>query len=185
MSIVVHNVCNIFSLPFTFDRIEMIGNNFPNIIFNNVTFLWLYDSIPFKHEFFIRIAYSFPLLKNLIILNSDSDLSESDELEIHNNNQPYSIVKYPHLTKLNLIFADTEYAEQFLDESKTHLPHLTELEIRYNQLQIVTENFTRDATRRNCSKVERLIIGDILAHSKDLFSLFSFVRTLILLLIFE
>jgi hypothetical protein len=161
------SVCHVFSLPFAFDRLELIGNNFRNIIFNNVTILWLYDSVPFKHEFFIRIARSFPLLKNLSIMNSHSPLSESDELQSYNNNQPYSIVEYPHLTTLNITCAHTDYVEQLLQESKTHLPHLTELKIDYEQLKTVTENFTRDATRLTCSKVKRLITWEVIVHSND------------------
>jgi hypothetical protein len=55
--------CHIFSLPFMFDYLGPIGNTFPSIIFNHVRRLWIYDKIPFNHEFFIRIAWSFPLLK--------------------------------------------------------------------------------------------------------------------------
>ncbi len=100
-----HNVCHIFSLPYAVDRLDMIVNNFPNLIFNNVTYLWLYDSVLFKHEFFMRIARSFPLLKYLVIMNSDSQLSKSGQSESYNNKQSYSIVEYPHLTILNLSFA--------------------------------------------------------------------------------
>jgi hypothetical protein len=98
-------ICHIFSLPYVVDRLDMIGNNFPNLIFNNVTYLWLYDSVSFKPEFFIWIARSFPLLKYLVIMNSDLQLSESDQSESYNNKQSYSIVEYPHLTILNLSFA--------------------------------------------------------------------------------
>jgi hypothetical protein len=171
-----HNICHIFSLPYVFDRLETLGNNFPNIIFNNVTYLMLYDSVPFKHEFFIRIAQSFPLLKHLIIINSDAQLSESDQLEFYNSNQSYSIVKYPHLKILNLSFSHTDYAEQLLNESKTHLPHLMELIIKYEDLQIVTENFTRDATRRNCSKVKSIIIDEVIEYQKDFYLYFPLLE---------
>ncbi|CAF2029925.1 unnamed protein product [Rotaria magnacalcarata] len=67
-------ICHVFSIPFLFDRLEMIGNTFPNIIFNNVTFLMVFDSIAFKCEFFIRVARFFPLLKELQISNCRSPL---------------------------------------------------------------------------------------------------------------
>jgi DNA-directed RNA polymerase len=43
-----------------------------------------------------------------------------------------------------------------LNESKTRLTRLTELWICYDQLKIVTNNFTRDAMRLNCINVEEL-----------------------------
>ncbi|CAF4151365.1 unnamed protein product, partial [Rotaria sordida] len=64
--------CSIFSLPFEFDYLKHLGNKFPNIVFSYVTFLLVEDTNPFKHEFFIRIARSFPLLKYLRIYNRES-----------------------------------------------------------------------------------------------------------------
>ncbi|CAF1249740.1 unnamed protein product [Rotaria sordida] len=64
--------CSIFSLPFAFDYLEHLGNAFPNIVFTYVTYLLVEDDDPFKHEFFIRIARSFPLLKYLRIFNIES-----------------------------------------------------------------------------------------------------------------
>jgi hypothetical protein len=55
----------VFSLPFTFDRLERLSNNSPSIIFNNVTHLMLRDTIEFEHEFFVRVARAFPLLSNI------------------------------------------------------------------------------------------------------------------------
>ncbi|CAF1486555.1 unnamed protein product, partial [Rotaria sordida] len=52
-------MCHVFSLPFMFDSLKYIGNKFPTIIFNNVKILAVHDGVPFKHEFFIRIAWSF------------------------------------------------------------------------------------------------------------------------------
>ena len=84
--------CSIFSLPFAFDYLEHLGNAFPNIVFSYVTYLLVEDDNPFKHEFFIRIAQSFPLLKYLRIFNLEStafyDLitSESVNSESHTLN---------------------------------------------------------------------------------------------------
>ncbi|CAF4371949.1 unnamed protein product, partial [Rotaria sp. Silwood2] len=44
--------CSIFSLPFEFDYVKQLGNEFPNIVFSYVTFLLVEDTNPFKHEFF-------------------------------------------------------------------------------------------------------------------------------------
>ncbi|CAF1021375.1 unnamed protein product [Adineta steineri] len=63
--------CSIFSLPFQFDYLKHLGNKFPNIVFSYVTFLFLEDTNPFQHEFFVRISRSFPLLKYLHICNGE------------------------------------------------------------------------------------------------------------------
>ena len=62
-------ICRVFSLPFKFHRLEDIGNNIPNIVFNSVTHLKLWDKDEFKHEFFVRLARAFPFLKSLSINN--------------------------------------------------------------------------------------------------------------------
>ncbi|CAF3079648.1 unnamed protein product [Rotaria socialis] len=42
-------ICHVFSLPFSFDRLDYIGNTFPHITFNRVTFLKVLDSVHLKH----------------------------------------------------------------------------------------------------------------------------------------
>lgn len=121
---------HIFSLPFGFDRFESIDNNFPSIVFNNVTYLCVSDDIPFEHEFFKRIAQFFPFLKNLHISNSKRQSSNLVQLQ-SNIDQSYSIVEYPHLTSLNFIYAHIDYAQQFLLHTRTSVPQLTELEVGY------------------------------------------------------
>jgi len=163
-------ICHVFSLPFKFDRLENITNNFPNIIFSHVTHLGLSDTVPFKYELFIRVTQSFPLLKYL---------------SVHNVRPPYwefhkprpvddwcSIVKYPHLISLDIWSADNHYVEHFLNETKTYLPCLIELRIRYHSLKTVTQNFTRDITRRNCANVKQLIVKDSIVYPKDVYRYF-------------
>ncbi len=164
-------ICHVFSLPFMFDSIEYIGNTFPPIVFTRVTKLLVYDVVLFKHEFFIRIARSFPLLKKLSVMNFESksqilDKSNSDV------NQLNTVVEYPYLISLRLELVHVDYVEQFLNETKTHLPRLIKLTVDYDQLTIVTENFTRDATRLNCVKVKKLVVKKALAHSKDFYVYF-------------
>ncbi|CAF4091079.1 unnamed protein product, partial [Rotaria sordida] len=140
--------CHVFSLPFMFERLDDIGNTFPNIIFNHVRKLSVKDNVPFKHEFFKRIAFSFPLLKDLCVVNSNPQSSISDERN-SNDNQLYSIVKLNYLNSLFLVNVHIDYVDQFLNEKKTHLPRLTVLAIDDNHLTIVTDNFTKDTTRLN------------------------------------
>ncbi|CAF3001057.1 unnamed protein product [Rotaria sp. Silwood2] len=163
--------CRIFSLPFAFDDLQHIGNIFPPIVFTHVIHLGVYDLVPFEHEFFLRIAHCFPLLKELVVMNFESQSHISNNLN-SNDNQMHSIAEYHHLTSLSVRYCHIDYVEQFLNETKTHLPRLTELIVDYNQLTIVTENFTRNTTRLNCAKVKQLIIIKALAHSKDLYDYF-------------
>ena len=144
-------ICHVFSLPFAFDYLAYIGNTFPPMDFSRVRELEVHDKIAFKHEFFLRIARFFPLLKKLSVINFKSQ-SQMRDNSVSNNNELYSIVEYPNLISLCLRSSHIDYVEQFLNETKTHLPHLTKLVVDYDELRFVTKNFTRDATRRNCAK---------------------------------
>jgi hypothetical protein len=164
-------ICHVFSLPFMFRYLQYIGNTFTPIIFGHVTELIVHDIVPFEHEFFIRIARSFPLLKYLQIINFESQSQMLNNWN-SNDNQLYSIVEYPYLISLRIWVSHIDYVEQFLNETKTHLPHLTKLAVDYDQLAIVTNNFTRDITRLNCAKVKQLIIDKTFVHSKDVYVYF-------------
>jgi hypothetical protein len=164
-------ICHVFSLPFAFDYLEYIGNTFPPIDYSHVIELAVHDMVPFEHEFFIRIARFFPLLKRLRVINFRSQSQISRELNSYDN-QLYSVVEYPHLISVSLSNAYCDYIDQFLNERKTHLPRLTELKVEYDQLRFVTENFTRETTRRNCARVKQLIVNKILVHSKDFYDYF-------------
>jgi hypothetical protein len=154
-----------------FNYVECISNIFPSSIFSHVTEMMVYDIVPFKHEFFVRIARLFPLLKNLCVINFTSESQISDNLN-SNHNQLYSIIEYPYLTSLDISISHIDYVEQFLNGTKTHLPRLIKLIVTYDQLTIVTENITRDATRLNCAKMKQLIIEKTLVHSKDFYFYF-------------
>ena len=157
---------NVFTIPFEFTKLMYIGSKFPNIIFNNVIELWVHDEVQFEHEFFLRIAQAFPLLKCFYV--SDLTLLPDDVNKLFDNVQLHKIVEYPHLTSLNIIKIGTYYVEQFLNETKTHLPCLAELRLsKYEDLRIVTKDFTRAETRQNCANVTRLIIERQIVGSKD------------------
>jgi hypothetical protein len=171
-----HVGCHVFSLPFIFEDLGCIGNTFPNIIFSHVKRLVVCDQVSFKHEFFNRIAWSFPLLRQLSVGNINPQSSILDE-QNSNDNQLYSIVKYPYLISLHLASAHIDYVEQFLNETKTHLPRLTELAVNADSLTIVTENFTRDTTRLNCINVKELnTYHGRVKHSKDFHVYFPLLK---------
>ncbi|CAF4182436.1 unnamed protein product, partial [Adineta steineri] len=149
----VRAACSIFSLPFEFNYLHDLGNNFPNIVFSCVTYLLIQDTIPFEHEFFMRIARSFPLLKHLCIRNRESQKLDGLVTFSSDNCQLHSIIEYPHLTILDVRSSHIDYAEQFLNETKTFIPCLTEIEASFSgHLKAVTKDFTREETRRNCAK---------------------------------
>ena len=164
--------CSIFSLPFEFDYLKHLGNKFPNIVFSYVTFLLVEDTNPFKHEFFIRIARSFPLLKYLRIFNIESQVLDGPMTFSSDNCQLHSIIEYLHLTRLDVRYAHRDYVEQFLNETKAFIPCLTEFEVSVGHLKAVTKYFTRKETRRNCAKVERIDTLGSLVYSEDVFLYF-------------
>ncbi|CAF2346741.1 unnamed protein product [Rotaria sp. Silwood2] len=139
--------CSIFSLPFEFDYVKQLGNEFPNIVFSYVTFLLVEDTNPFKHEFFIRISRSFPLLKYLRIFNIESQVLDGLMTFSSHNCLLHSIIEYLHLTRLDVRYAHRDYVEQFLNETKAFIPCLTEFEVSVDDLKAVTKNFTRKETR--------------------------------------
>ncbi|CAF5013446.1 unnamed protein product, partial [Rotaria sp. Silwood1] len=164
-------VCHVFSLPFTFNRLEKIPNKFPNIIFNTVTYLLVGDLIPFKYDFFIQIAKAFPSLKDFCIINVTSPLWNFDSYTADRIDS-HSYIEYPNLTSLNVKYVDNYYIEQFLLDTKTYAPHLTEIKVYFNKLKTVTENFTRDATRYNCRNIKQLIFEKTMNYPKELYLYF-------------
>jgi hypothetical protein len=59
-------ICHIFSLPFPFDRLDMISNQFPSMIFNNVTMLMVLDCTPFEILYLyskIKLTYLVPSIR--------------------------------------------------------------------------------------------------------------------------
>ena len=92
------------------------------------------------------------------------------------DDHPCSIVEYPHLVSLSIRYGHIDYVEQFLNETKTHLPRLTELNIRYIDLEMVTNNFTRDETRHHCAQVKRLNVKQCIVYLKDVYQYFPLFR---------
>ncbi|CAM2728774.1 unnamed protein product [Rotaria socialis] len=167
---------HLFSLPFMFDYLPFIENVFPSIIFDHVIRLSVDDSIPFEHEFFMRIAWSFPLLRILNIYNFMPQLVISNKLSSNDNQLCSTIIQYPYLTSLDLQFVHDDYIEQFLNDKKTYLPHLSKLNISCDGLHSVTRNFTNERTRLNCMNVKQLnITPKISIHSEDFYAYFPSV----------
>ncbi|CAF4174561.1 unnamed protein product, partial [Rotaria magnacalcarata] len=92
--------------------------------------------------------------------------------QLNATDQISSIVEFPHLTNLRISSRCIDYMEQFLIDTNTRLPHLVELNSLHEHLVIVTDYFTRDATRRNCVNVENLIFNKLLVHFRDFYLYF-------------
>jgi hypothetical protein len=100
------------------------------------------------------------LIKIFSLTNEQSQQRKQLTKSINENNQEYSIIKYLHLTKLDLFNVHDDYVEQFLHIEKTCLPKNIELKVAYKALQRVTHNFTRETTRINCAKISNLYSYD-------------------------
>ncbi len=99
----IRMMCRVFSLSFKFARLKDITNNIPNIIFDSVTHLKLWDEDPFKHEFFVRLQRAFPFLKSLSIWNIQPPFFRCHEYHFRDKDW-CSIVEYPHLMKQKHIY---------------------------------------------------------------------------------
>ncbi|CAF1375581.1 unnamed protein product [Rotaria sordida] len=142
--------CHIYSYPYELIYYNYITNNFRGGLFKHVYKISLVDELPFEHEFFLQITKSFPFVSELRIHNQEPQ---------KNNKQQYSIIEYPHLTKLAIVQSHENYLEQFLNNSKMYLSNNIYLFVDYNSLQRVTDNFTSDTTRMNCTKIKCLNIN--------------------------
>ncbi|CAF4100218.1 unnamed protein product [Rotaria magnacalcarata] len=90
----------------------------------------------------------------------------------NNQHRSSTLLRFNHLFKLNLINANKDYVKQFLSQRKTSLPCLTNLKIRYSTLASVTNDFTNDETRLNCTKIKSLYAFDVTIRSQNFDSYF-------------
>jgi hypothetical protein len=163
--------CHIYLYPDQLKYYYNVTNNFPGGLFKCVSKISLYDEHPFEHEFFLRIQKSFPSVKVLSITNSKAQNKKLCR-ESKNDNQDFSIIKYPYLNTLTLYYAHDDYIEEFLVHTNICLPDKDiHLNIRLEQLQRVTHNFTRDVTRINCEKLDSLCLNGypLPEYAKDYF----------------
>jgi hypothetical protein len=148
---------DIYSYPYKLKYYYGITSNFPGGIFKCVRNVSLLDERPFEHEFFLRIAQSFPLMGKLTVNNQKRQLNKQFG-KSNNENQNLPIIKYPHLEELNLYQACMDYHEQFLVESKTSLPPGVCAFMVYKLVRKVTRNFRRKTTRNNCAKLNHVYL---------------------------
>ncbi|CAF2141767.1 unnamed protein product [Rotaria magnacalcarata] len=149
--------CHIYSYPSLMEYYSFITNNFPGGLYNYVREVSLFDERPFEHEFFLRIQKSFPCLEELSVTNHKPQ-NRKPHFESNNHNRNLFAVKYSFLGEVNILNVHDDYIEQFLFDTKTCLQNTVILYIKYESLQRVTHNFTRDATRINCAQISKLYL---------------------------
>ncbi|CAF2481578.1 unnamed protein product [Rotaria sp. Silwood2] len=142
---------HIYSYPYRWTCYDGITNSFPGGLFQCVRQISLYDEHPFEHEFFLRIVQSFPFIEKLRLNNREPQ---------QNPNLQSLIIKYPHLTELDLVKTHENYVEQFLNNSKTCLLKNVYLRVNYGCLQKATDDFRKDTTRINSSKIIGLLVSN-------------------------
>ncbi|CAM4847795.1 unnamed protein product, partial [Rotaria magnacalcarata] len=141
-----YSQCHIYSCPYKWKFYNNITNNFRGGLFTTVTEVSVYDECPFEYQFFLRIAQSFPFMKELTIGNRKAQ-NKKQFIKSNNNNQLLSIIEYPNLNRLDLSNTDDFYVELFLFHMNMSLPNNLHLCVEYQSLKRVTYYFTRYKTR--------------------------------------
>jgi len=156
--------CHVYSLPYQFNEFLFMSSCFQGGKFDNVRMLSMRDECPFQYKLFQIISQDFPFLQKLNIFNF-----HSQENEQHHSS---TLITFNHLFTLDLSNTHNDYVIQFLSERNTCLPCLTDLIIKYETLATVTNYFTNEATRFNCSKIKSLDIRDQFVRPQNFNSYF-------------
>jgi hypothetical protein len=165
---------HIYSAPFEMNRFMYLTNNFRSYRMKFVTNLTLYGTRPFEHDVFQWIPRVFLLLKYLIVDNLTPQKKKC-QIKLVNDEQISSKISYPHLIRLTLTDAHIDYADQFLHHTNAYVPCLHTLEIQYEKLVTVTNNFTNDATRQNCGQLKQLIFNEFNVYPQHFYLYFPFL----------
>jgi hypothetical protein len=152
--------CHVFSLPYQFETYLLMMNSFQDGVFNKVRsmIMIMVHSYSCEHDLFKQVSQHFPFLRSLTLINSIAQ---------KNKQHSSTLITFPHLEHLDISLAYVDYAEQFLFEKNTRLPRLLELHIGYETLTMITNNFTNNLARLNCSQIRRLVINELYVRPKD------------------
>ncbi|CAM2725326.1 unnamed protein product [Rotaria socialis] len=146
-----------YTCPSKMSYYQFTSNLFPGGYYPYVRFVSLYDEHAFEHEFFLRIAQSFPLIQKLV-LNNAKRQRYKQSYKSTNDNCHLSIVEYSHLIELDVQWAHDDYIEEFLCDRKACFRKNIRLHVVDDALLRVTKHFTREDTRMNCTKVDNLLV---------------------------
>ncbi|CAF1042206.1 unnamed protein product [Rotaria sordida] len=166
--------CHIYSYPFLMPYYVDITSNFPGGLYNYVRVVSLRDEHPFEHDFFLRIVRSFPFMEELTVFNRKPQ-NHKQSYELNNTNRNSSIIEYSFLSELDLLNVHDDYIEEFLFNTKSYFQNVL-LRIKCESLQRVTHNFTRDTTRINCTKMNKLELSGESICSNSLQEYFPYAK---------
>ena len=144
-----YSQCRIYTHPYRLKYYDDITNQFSGGLFLSVRKVSLVDEHPFEHEFFLRIAQSFPLMEELIVKNKKPQQRKRFQVSTNNN----KIIIYSNLVFLNLLYAHKDYYEQFVFDTKTCLPNKINISVDYRLMRKITRNFRRRLTQNNSAKM--------------------------------
>ncbi|CAF3983473.1 unnamed protein product [Rotaria sordida] len=155
--------CHVYSLPYQFDSFLHLTNSFRRDNFYTVRWLVMNDAYSFEHEFFQIISQDFPFLQRLNVINYEPQ---------KNKQHPSRLIIFAQLYDLTIAFVHIDYIEEFLFETNIRLPRLTILGIKYESLAMVTNNFTNNAARLNCSQLRHITILEPYVRPENFHSYF-------------
>lgn len=145
-------ICHMYTLPYTSTIHHIVTLDFSGEMFKSVRVASLVDDRPFEHHFFLQIARAFPFLEKLTLCNNE----QQQNIRIQ-----YPTIIYRRLFEIILIKVHADYIDQFMNSKKICLLNGVELQVKYQLLRQVTDDFTSDQTRNNSSKIRSLkLIGE-------------------------
>jgi len=125
-------------------------------------------------RFFVRISPYFsvygpkrPCLFDLGLRNVEGQ---------KNNHVQSSKIHFRHLIQIDLVIVHEDYVEEFLNHTKICLLNNVYLRVSYKSLRKVTNDFTRDVTRNNCSKIIGLILINYIDEGLQLKDYFPYAK---------
>ncbi|CAF0927368.1 unnamed protein product [Adineta steineri] len=160
--------CHVYSIPYKFKTFMRLSISFTGGIFTNVRILAINDDVSWNYHFFHKVNQSFPFIETLMICNS---LPQEDKSLLNNNFEQFPIVTFNQLLNLHIYGLHIDYIQQLLFNQHTRLPCLGQLEIKYEELVELTNNFTNNPLQLNCLQVQNLIINGCFVRPQN-FSLF-------------
>lgn len=114
------NGCRVYSLPYDFDYFFDLNHCFHGGAFHKVRLVTMYDEHPFEDALFGIVSRDMPLLEHLKISNEHGQKDKQ---------RSSTLLVFPRLECLHLLYAHDDYAELFLSKKRSSLPRLKSLRI--------------------------------------------------------
>ena len=153
-----------YSSPCLGEYFSGISNRFPGGIFKSVRKVSLYDEKPFDHQFFLRIANSFPSMVHLSVVNHKAQQRQQSD-RMTNDPQTVSPIRCARLNFLDLVRVHDYYIEQFLLDNQCRFLQPMSLFVRYQALEQVVHQLSKDQVKFNSDQVTRLWFSDEYSQS--------------------